>query len=544
MQRIILVLILLLAIPTPAWALDNDIEQAMANMSLEQKLGQLFVVFFEGPYVSPELKEMIADHHIGGIILYSITDNVRDPAQVATLTSGAQRAALDAGNPGLIVAVDQEGGPVTRLTHGFTVFPPNMAAAAAGLRAVASMARVTAAELKAVGVNMNFAPVADVNVNPDNPIIGVRAFGSAPEPVSRMAAAAIAEYNRKGVVSCAKHFPGHGDTGFDSHLHLPVVPHGEDRLNTVELAPFRAAIKAEVPAIMTAHVAVPALTHDATLPATMSHDVLTRLLREDMGFDGVIVTDSLGMGALDKRYGIAQSAEMAFMAGADILLFGADKGHTPEDQKTAYKHLLDKLRSGDLPLKRLNQSVTRILRLKQDFGILDPELAVPTRAPRLTGTAAHRHAADNLAKDSITLLRDEHGVLPLEPDAQTVVIRFGPETDMPGDLGQARTVTLPLNPEPDVADKAFAVAARAERVVALVNGARKNPVQARLVQRLMGPGLVIALTGAPYDALAFPGAPCVIACFSDVPASLKALADALYGEFQPSGRLPVELGGQ
>jgi len=543
MRVLILILACIVAYPSTAWAMrgDGDPDALLASMSLEQKLGQLFMVFFQGPALSPELSEMITDYHVGGLILYSITGNTQHPAQVARLTANAQRKARESDSPGLIIAVDQEGGPVTRLTNGFTVFPPNMAAAAAGMRAVKTKARITASELKAVGVNMNLAPVADVNVNPDNPIIGVRAYGSSPDRVSRMVAEAVESYNNKGVASCAKHFPGHGDTGFDSHLHLPVVPHDLDRLEAVELAPFRAAIRAGVPAIMTAHVAVPALTGDATLPATMSPRVLGDVLRNGMGFDGVIITDSLGMGALDKRFGIEEAAEQAFLAGADILLFGADKGHTPAEQKTAYAHLLAKFKSGKLPTSRLDESVRRILKLKLKFGMLTPEPADPDIAPRLTNTAAHRHAAENLARDSITVIRDDQGLLPLSSASQTLVLRFGGKSTLPGPLGNARSMSISLNPAPQEAADARQAAASAEQLVILVNQARHNPGQAQLVRELAGPNTVVALIGAPYDEALFPDAYCMVASYSGIQASMSALSDALFGVFSPRGKLPVDL---
>jgi beta-N-acetylhexosaminidase len=515
--------------------------EILQSMSMEEKLGQMFTVFFEGPELSPELTEMIEDFHIGGIILYSISGNIESPAQVAELTASAQRAAAAAGSPGLIVSVDQEGGPVTRLKDGFTVFPPNMAAAAAGPGAVRTKARITAAELSAVGVNMNFAPVADVNVNPDNPIIGVRSYGSDPGEVSKMAAAAVDEYRKAGVGSCAKHFPGHGDTGFDSHVKMPVVPHGRERLEKVELAPFRAAIKAGVPAVMTAHVAVPALTGEPDLPATMSATVLMGVLRDELGFEGLIITDSLGMGALDKRYGIAETAERAFLAGADVLLFGADKGHKPEEQKLAYDYLLAKLKIGLLPESLLDAAVLRILEFKADYGILEPVPADPAAAAERTGTPEHKSAARELARNSITLLRNEHSAFPVRPWEKALVVNFGDADNLPPLIKNAMVLNLPAEPGPGHRRTAQAAADSAEKIVVLLDDAGRHPGQAAAVRELMRPELIIALTGSPYDAALFPGAPCVVAGYSDVPASLEALAEALFGNIEAAGKLPVDL---
>lgn len=484
---------------------------------------------------------MISEYHIGGVILYSVSGNIESPEQVAKLTSGIQKAAKETGGPGLIVAVDQEGGPVTRLKQGFTVFPPNMAAAAAGLKAVRTKARITASELMAVGVNMNFAPVADVNVNPDNPIIGVRSYGSDPAQVSRMVAAAVEEYRKANIASCAKHFPGHGDTGFDSHVQMPVVDHDRPRLEAVEFAPFRAAIAARAPAIMTAHVSVPALTGQPSLPATMSRSVLVGLLRQELGFHGLIVTDSLGMGALDKRFGIAESAELAFTAGADILLFGADKGHTPAEQKTVYAHLLQKFRSGKLSEKMLDAAVLRILEFKREYGLLEPVPASPKPVNRLTGTPEHHKAALNAAKKSITLLRDKEHTLPIRPWEKTLVITFGPQKELPPALSDALVVALPLDPGPAHVTMAAAAARVADKIIVLFHDAKRHSGQVDVIEGLEGPGVIAALTGAPYDAALIPDTPCVICSYSNVSTSMAALAGALFGDFRCIGELPVDL---
>lgn len=245
--------------------------------------------------------------HMGGIILYSITGNIEDVEQVVSLTKEIQQTALDAGGLPLFIAIDQEGGRVLRITEGVTVFPGNMALGATGSAELAgAVAGITARELRALGINMNFAPVVDVNNNPANPVISVRSFGSSPELVSRLGRAMTVPYAAAGVLATAKHFPGHGDTDTDSHYDLPLIPHAMARLKTVELPPFQAMVDAGVPAVMTAHVLVPALAKSDELPATMSPEVLGYLRRE-MGFDGLIFNDSLGMGAITKYWGLEEA---------------------------------------------------------------------------------------------------------------------------------------------------------------------------------------------------------------------------------------------
>ncbi|MCJ7620002.1 MAG: hypothetical protein MUP64_07280, partial [Anaerolineae bacterium] len=273
-------------------------EEILASMTTEQKVGQLFVVYFDGTSLSPDLRTMITEYHIGGIIIFP--HNLNTLADLAALISDAQQAAV-ANEPHvpLLVAADQEGWPIWRLPPGATVFPSNMALGATYSTEDAQlMASVMATEMKALGINMNLAPVLDVNSNPANPIIGIRSLGSSPDLVSRLGVAMIETYQTNGIVATAKHFPGHGDTSVDSHLDLPLIDHDLERLEAVELPPFEAAISAGVDCIMTAHIQVPALDPQPGRPATLSPEILQGLLREQMGFQGLIATDSLGMKAL------------------------------------------------------------------------------------------------------------------------------------------------------------------------------------------------------------------------------------------------------
>jgi beta-N-acetylhexosaminidase len=295
-------------------------------MSLEEKIGQLFTVYFDGPRISDDLRDMIANYHIGGVIYYGVSGNVENPLQVATLSRGIQKeAAKTPRGIGLFVSVDQEGGPVARLRRGVTLFPSNMAVAATGKPQNAAIAaEITARELRALGINVNFAPVADVNVNPGNPIIGIRSYGQDPARVSRFVAAAVRGYDKNRMLCTPKHFPGHGDTATDSHLGLPMVTHDAATFARVDLPPFQAAIFAGTRAVMTAHVELPAVDPTNT-PSTLSRPVLIELLRNRLGFRGLVFTDSLGMGALAGTVGTVEAAARALAAGADVLLFGADK---------------------------------------------------------------------------------------------------------------------------------------------------------------------------------------------------------------------------
>ncbi|MGE5708004.1 MAG: glycoside hydrolase family 3 protein [Bacteroidota bacterium] len=379
------------------------VEGMLASMTVEEKVGQVMMGYFDGPALSGELLDRIKALHLGGVILYSKTGNVESPRQVAALTGGIQQAARDAKLPALFVAIDQEGGNVVRLTKGVTVFPSQMALGATGNETLAaSMATVTARELRTLGINFNFAPVVDVNSNPDNPVIGTRSFGSSPSLVARLGAAMVPAYAAEKVVCSAKHFPGHGDTSVDSHVGLPQVSADRAHLEAVEWVPFKAMIEAGVPAIMTAHVVVPALAPE---PGTLS-PVLLSALRKDLGFQGLIVTDSMTMGAISKHWGLPEASIRALSAGADLLLYGADVDHAASEQQGIFEALVKAVREGRVPLARLNEAARRNLLLKAKYGILDDPM------PRPEGLGKTQNAlAEQIAEDSLTLLANEQ--LPL-----------------------------------------------------------------------------------------------------------------------------------
>jgi len=535
--------------PAPAGGdLDRRVDDLLAGMSLEQKVGQLFMVHFAGAEVSPFLREMIERYHVGGIVLFAIAGNIAGIGQVAAMLDDAQRVATGSGGVPLFVAVDQEGGLVVRISDGATVFPGNMAVGATGSAEMArQMAAVTASELKALGVNFNLAPVLDVNSNPDNPVIGIRSFGSSPEKVAELGVAMIHAYQEAGVIATAKHFPGHGDTAIDSHVGLPVVQHDRSHLDAVELLPFRNAIAAGVDAIMTAHVELPAIEPTEGMPATLSEKVLQWLLREEMGFGGVTISDSLGMGALTRRYTIAEIAAMAFRAGCDILAFGADAGQPEEAQLQAYAAVLALFTSGSLPESRLHDSVRRILMLKARRGLLDWQPVDRAALAETVGTEANLARAREIAGAAVTLVRDERAVLPLAAEALVLVVApMGL-----GDLGSAMQAYHPnlqqmlvdLDPSGDEIAAAVRQAEGFDAVVVATAESRRHTSQASLVHALADRAMVVVALRSPYDLMTFPDAPCYLAAYADVPVSLDAAARVLFGLAQPAGHLPVDLPG-
>jgi beta-N-acetylhexosaminidase len=357
-----------------------------ASPSLARRCGQLISVGFEGTTAPAELLARIAASEVGGVMLFR--PNVVDPPQVASLVT-ALRAAAPAEAP-LLISIDQEGGLVQRLRVPATVWPPMLAVGAAGDAArTTAVGRALGEELAAVGVGWNFAPVLDVHTNPANPVIGNRAFGTTPEAVAAQALAFWRGLRGAGLVGCGKHFPGHGDTRTDSHLDLPVVAHDLERLRRVELAPFAAAARAGMEALMTAHVVYPALDPDR--PATLSRRIATELLRGELGFRGVLVSDDLGMKAVADRYPIEALAVGALEAGVDHLLVREPVAR----QRAAFEALLRAAEARSEIRDRVAESATRVAALKAACRVGSP--APTAMLPSLLGTPAHRALAGSFA---------------------------------------------------------------------------------------------------------------------------------------------------
>lgn len=352
---------------------------ARLELTSREKIGQLFMVGFLGTRVTPDLAAFLKDYQPGGVILFS--RNLESVEQIVELTNDLQQCSPK--SP-LLIAIDQEGGRVSRLPKGFTIFPPCQLIGRCHSSELAYAAAATIAkELKSVGINMNMAPVLDVNSNPDNPVIGDRAFGSDPETVIELGLVTAAGLQDSKVVACGKHFPGHGDTNADSHKELPVVVASRERLEAVEFAPFRRATAAGVASLMTAHVLYRAL--DERLPATLSPDIVTHLLREQMGYDGVVLTDDLEMHAIVDHYGPGDAAVRALLAGCDVLLICKER----DREIAAFEAIEKAVASGTIDTARLDRSVARIQRIKQRY-LLPHRPAVISEAKLIAGCRTHQ----------------------------------------------------------------------------------------------------------------------------------------------------------
>lgn len=356
---------------------------------LKTALAQLFIVGFDGTELDQDLRDLFRHYPPGGVILFK--RNLKDPDQIDRLTCDLQ----EPGTPlPLLVCIDQEGGRVWRLPPAFTFFPEARALGNAEADSLAhSAAKVIAEELAAVGIHCNFAPVLDLHTNPKNPVIGDRAFGSDPVAVTALARSILLSFRAHGIAGCGKHFPGHGDTDLDSHKTLPTVSMDRKRLSSVEMAPYRMLARdarRPLELVMTAHVSYPDL--DPRRPATLSRRILRGALRGQIGFDGLIVTDDLEMGAITETYGPDEAALLAFRAGADFLMFC----HTPSLLPVCIETLHRSLSRGETSYGRVSRSLSRIERFKKRLRYRLPDASARGVLFRRIGCAEHQHIAEHV----------------------------------------------------------------------------------------------------------------------------------------------------
>ncbi|MEU1894335.1 glycoside hydrolase family 3 protein [Streptomyces pristinaespiralis] len=557
-----------LAAPAAASSGTKDrLKRLISRMSIEEKVGQLFVMRVYGHSATDpdqadidlnleemgvrNAAELIAEYHVGGIIYFAWAHNTRDPEQIAGLSNGIQRAALDQRNPvPLLISTDQEHGIVARVGKPATLMPGAMALGAGGSASAARRAaQIAGGELAAMGIVQNYAPVADVNINPANPVIGVRSFGADPAAVARMVAAQVKGYQSAGIAATSKHFPGHGDTTVDSHTGIPVITHTRQEWEEIDAPPFRAAIAAGIDSIMTAHIQFPAL--DASNdPATLSRPILTGILREELGYDGVVVTDALNMEGVREKYGDHRVPVLALLAGVDQLL-------NPPDLAVAWNGVLDAVRSGEITEDRLDESILRIFLLKEKLGLFRDPFVPQREVGRRVGTPAHLAAADRIAERTTTLLTNPDGLLPLSRRSHREVLVVGADPASPsgttgpptavlaaafGEVGFTATA-LSTGTAPSSAKITEAVAAAQGKDVVVVGtyNVSATSSQRTLVARLVATGVpVVALAiRNPYDIARLDGVAAALAAYSWTDVEMRAAVRVIAGHADPRGRLPV-----
>ncbi|MGW0575505.1 glycoside hydrolase family 3 protein [Streptomyces sp. NPDC002920] len=541
--------------------------ELVSRMTLEEKVGQLFVPRVYGHSatapdradVDANLKELgvrtaaelVERYRPGGIIYFGWAHNTRDPRQIAELSNGIQRAslALPRGLP-VLIATDQEHGIVCRVGRPATLFPGAMALGAGRSERDARQVGLTAGrELRAMGIRQNYSPVADVNVNPANPVIGVRSFGADPEAVGALVAAEVRGYQSAGVAATAKHFPGHGDTAVDSHTGFPVITHSRAEWEELDAVPFRAAVGAGIDAVMTGHLLVPALD-DSGDPATLSHPIVTGILRERLGYDGVVVTDALGMAGVRTKYGDDRVPVLALQAGVDQLL-------DPPDLAVAWNAVLNAVREKEISEQRLDESVLRILRLKERLGVLDEPYVDAGAVGETVGRPEHLAEADRIAERGTTLLVNQGALLPLSPRSHPRLLVVGADPASPtgttgpptGVLAAALTglgftaTALSTGTEPSATaiEQAVRAAGAADAVVVTTYNVTSASPQRQLVEQLTATGrpVVAVAVRNPYDVAQLPSVRACLAAYSWTDVELRAAARVIAGTARPRGRLPV-----
>ena len=515
----------------------GSVEELLHTLGLEQKVGQLLMVGFGGRHMEPAIAGLLRRLHVGSVALYS--RNISSTRQVARLLADINRAM--AGELPPFLAVDQEGGNVVRLKRDVMVLPGAMALGATGDEALAFLAgQAVATDLRLVGFNMNLAPVLDLNRDPRNPVINVRALGDDPATVSRLGVYLLLGQQLAGLATVAKHFPGHGTTSRDSHYSLPVVDLDRQQLLAVDLAPFRQAMAVGLDAVMVAHVQVPRIDPSGT-PASLSRPLIEGLLRRQLGFAGVVITDDLEMHAVADRYGVGQAAVKAFLAGSDIIMVI----WTPSRKQEVYQALLQAVRDGTISRQRLDQSVRRILRLKWKRGLFASRRQTDDSV-RWLPNRLHQAVSRTVARRAVTLVRNEGGVLPLRAEsrllvaaAQEVFLKACREY-----LPRARQLRLSRAPSRAQLARQLRrlqqLGADADKIVVAVS----NHYHAWLVQRLyktLSRPLVVVSFASPYMLRYFPTVAGYLCTYSYQPSSQRAAAAALAGRLTITGHLPVTI---
>lgn len=528
-----------------------DVEGLLNGLSVRDKIAQLVVPWIPGAYAAfddeafAQAQRWVDSLHIGGLIV-----SIGSPFDVAAkLNRLQQRSVLP-----LLVASDLEGGTAIRLNGG-TPFPPNMGVGATGSDSDAyELGRITALEGRAVGIHLAFAPVADVNNNPLNPIINTRSFGEDPQAVGRLVAAEIKGLQDHGMLATAKHFPGHGDTGTDSHISLPVLTSGWGRLTTMEMVPFRSAIAAGVSAIMSAHIALPGMDAGQLRPGTVVPGILTGLLRDSLGFKGLVVTDALNMGGVASTYG-AEASVKAFVAGADLLL-------QPADPRAAINAMAAAVARKEISTARLDRSVRKVLELKRQLGLFGRRTVSLDSIPAIVGRAEFQTEARDMAARSIVMVKDSAGLVHgLKARRQAMTLVTYGEEDARGLgntlAGELRARGFPVTvfklwPGSGPASYDSAVVA-IERSPLTLFGTADRPVPWRgtlgLPQAMMDlmrmtagrrPTIVVSL-GNPYLIADLPEVGSYLIGWRSNTVTEQAVARALAGETPITGRLPISI---
>lgn len=515
------------------------------ELTLEEKVGQLLVAHFRGEEANEEARVLIQEVYVGAIIYYTWANGLHSPKQVKHLSLGLQKLAqANRLAIPLFIAVDQEGGVVARPTKEFTIFPGNMALGMAGSPKLAEEAALAMGkELRAVGINMNLAPVVDINSNPRNPVIGIRSFGSSPISVTQFAESALQGYHEAGIITSLKHFPGHGDADTDSHEDLPVIKKSKEELEKIEFFPFR-KLASKADTITTAHLLIPALDPDYC--STLSKKTLD-LLKNEIQFKGVIISDSLAMkGALKNSPSIDEAVIQSFNAGCDLLCFGGRQLNgtdvalefTPSDIKRIHAKLVEAVKEGRIAETRLTEAVEKVLKLKEDYLFSSPfsELSLD-----IINTLEHQEIAKKIASLSLRVTKNDSSLLySLREKKMAIVapelIQEAIEKSSLPHLGKETSLIFfkSLAPSEKERENILREVKKADIILICSYNSWKHSSQAALIHSLLAekkPAILLAVRD-PLDTSLFQEASYVMATYSPTFPSLQAAYECL--SFKPS----------
>ncbi len=532
---------------------SNKIEEVLSKLTISQKVGQLFFVCLEGDEVNQSILDFLNDTEVGNIILFK--KNITSKDQLVQFNQTLSKKIVENTTVYPFISIDQEGGDVTRIQKEAVIYPSNMAVSAAQATSYPeSMGESMAKELTSLGINFNFAPVVDVNSNPDNPVIKNRSYSDDPYVVAQYALGMIEGLQRGGVLSSVKHFPGHGNTQTDSHFGLPVIDKSLDELKQMELIPFQKAIDFGVDAVMMAHILFPQIEQNE-IPATLSKTIIQDLLRKEMGFDGIVITDSMRMDAISKFFGEAEGSIQAINAGVDMVILGT--GKISEDnlvvQKEAILAVRKAVEDGTISEDVLDEHVRRILIEKEKLGLLDQ-----ATTGEFTVYQTSQEKAEMISRKSITLMKDE---ISLPFDLTKKILFISTKTGMLLDeeatslsdentfaylgakvFGQDYKI-IDGNPNTKQSNEILTIVDNYDLVVIASGNSTTNANQKNLIEKITEKkDVILILLNIPYDARSFPNAKTIICGYEYTPLSVKSILDSLKtGVFY--GVLPVRVDG-
>ncbi|HRF94470.1 MAG TPA: glycoside hydrolase family 3 protein [Aggregatilineales bacterium] len=522
-------------------AQDDPIQQRLDQMTLQQKVGQLFMVHSYGERLGIAGRDLLQTWQPAGVVLFD--NNIGTPAKTTRIVNEYQEAMQAVGPVPLFVSTDQEGGWIMRMRDGFTELPSTALITASNNPDLAwRMGQAMAIEISAVGVNMNLAPVADLDTNLANPVIGRRSPGGVPDLVGQMLENYIGGMQSEGVMATVKHFPGHGDTFEDSHIVLPMIPHNIEFLRHRELIPFISAINADVSAIMVAHIWFSAFDAQE-LPASLSYNIVTGLLRDELGYDGIIMTDAMDMDAIETRYAPDQAAIMAIQAGVDLVVYGT--GFSEARQIFAMQGVYDAVLDGRIDESRIDESVYRVLSAKAQYGLMDWQSLEPSSAEARINLAQTTTILPELFDAGVTVAYDNADHVPVAHDESVAVIYPGQRTLITRECGayHPNIQWLPVSnaPTSDEIASAVAVAGRVNTVIVFTRNASETSSQVELVRALPPEKTVAVALYSPYDGVLFPQTSGYIITYAPQDPGISTVCRILFGVSPARGQLSITL---